>query len=242
MDVEEELLIPPSERSSDPPLEKFDHVRSQRPKSLARRLVQWALSWYTLGVLAFVLLLLLILGTFRKSPAGMDPEQMSHSGKGSYCGNSTSEARALGCRFDPMSFNWLPPDCYDEELITEFLAVDKWVWYKDNSTATAMPFSEVQSGEYPRLWVTRKFHLYHCTYQWRKFHRAILMGKPVDDYVGKYDHTAHCEGVLTEDPITATAFDDVGVRINRKFVGCGHNGGRKDLYSAQQEPGEEHQH
>jgi hypothetical protein len=238
MDVEEEHLIPASERSSDSSLEKFDNVRSQRPESPARRLVQWALSWYTLGVLAFILLLLLIPAVLRKSPAGMD----SDSDKGSYCGNSTAEARALGCRFDPMSFNWLPPACYDEELITEFLAVDNWVWYKDNSSATPMPFSEVQSGEYPLMWVTRKFHLYHCTYQWRKFHRAILEGKPVDDYVGKYDHTAHCEGILTEDPTTATAFDAVGVRINRKFVGCGHNGGRRNLYSSQQEPGEEHQH
>jgi hypothetical protein len=36
------------------------------------------------------------------------------------CGNSTTEARALGCEFDLLSSIWLPPACLDRETSAEY--------------------------------------------------------------------------------------------------------------------------
>lgn len=136
------------------------------------------------------------------------------------CGRTVEEAIATGCKFDPMSFSWLPPACFDGDLIEHFLSVKDWRWYSEASNSSSVGFDIVQRGEHPWLWVTREFHLYHCTYQWRKMHRAILQGRPMDAYIGNYTHTGHCEHVLVKegDPL---GWDIVDVQIRRKFVTCG---------------------
>ena len=48
------------------------------------------------------------------------------------------------------------------------------------------------------MWVTREFRFFHCTYQWRKMHRALLRDGILDDYAANYSHTERCEAVLTE--------------------------------------------
>src|ERR1700759_2793022 len=61
------------------------------------------------------------------------------------CGNSSSEARDLGCKFDVISFSWLPPSCYDSSLSSAFASLGtespsadthltsmselRWSWY-----------------------------------------------------------------------------------------------------------------
>ena len=36
------------------------------------------------------------------------------------CGNSSSEAVAMGCEYEPLAAAWLPPACRDSELSAEF--------------------------------------------------------------------------------------------------------------------------
>lgn len=61
-------------------------------------------------------------------------------------------------------------------------------------------------------------------------HRAIMKGRPLDDYVGNYSHTDHCEHVLTKE-VLELGLDVVDVQIQRKFVGCGGADGRNmELY------------
>lgn len=146
------------------------------------------------------------------------------------CGSTPSSAVSAGCRFDPMSFSWLPPSCYDAKLIASFLAIKPWQWYLNSSDAQPVPFEMVQQGIHDYLWVTREFHLFHCTYQWRKMHRAVLQGKPLDTYVGNYSHTEHCEYVLTKE-VLELGMEVVDVQIQRKFVSCGRlNEQEKQLY------------
>ena len=170
------------------------------------------------------------------------------------CGSKPSSAKAAGCKFDPLSFSWLPPLCYDDDLITHFLGLKTWSWYlqpftpptmkvppsnisdslsHDHSTPpTPVPLDIVFSGLYDHMWVSREFHLYHCTYMWRKMHRAWARGGPMDSYIGNYSHTEHCEGVLVNDGPEGN-LGVVDVQIQRKFVGCGMQGRddvRKDLY------------
>jgi hypothetical protein len=131
------------------------------------------------------------------------------------CGTSPAEAHSLGCQFDAMSFSWLPAGCYDTELVDDFLALRNWEWFYDTARQHAIPKEEVLKGELTNLIVTREYHLFHCTYQWRKMHRGMVKGV-IDSYIANYEHTAHCEHMLTERvPINTT--DTV---IVMKFPHC----------------------
>lgn len=141
------------------------------------------------------------------------------SSKAISCGNTTAEAKAAGCHFDLMSFAWLPDACFDGELMDEFLAHPSgpWHWYSDTNKTTEISREEVNLGEYEELYVKWEYHLIHCTFMWKKMHRAVLQGRPIDDYIGSYGHTKHCEkGILDR----TLALDDMNTGILLKFPGC----------------------
>ena len=80
------------------------------------------------------------------------------------CGNSSTTALASGCRFDIISFSWLPPACDDKELSNEFQALREWVWYEDEDGTVPVTQDEALTGRYPHLYVSFEYHLTHCTY------------------------------------------------------------------------------
>jgi hypothetical protein len=49
---------------------------------------------------------------------------------------------------------------------------------------------------------------------WRKFHRDLLAGRIVDEYLAAYNHTEHCSSVLTREDVD---LDEVGVQLVEKF-------------------------
>jgi hypothetical protein len=146
-----------------------------------------------------------------------------------FCGDTPSSARQANCTFDLMSFSWLPPACAETELTTEFLRLRNWTWWIDAEKNNPVPLHEVLKGEYRELYVTREYHMYHCTYMWRKLHRGLLRGQGsveergvVDTYIGAYWHTAHCEMMLLgmegdEGGIDKMATDTI---ITMKFPQC----------------------
>lgn len=136
------------------------------------------------------------------------------------CGSSRDEALRLGCHFDVMSFSWLPPQCYDRDLVEEFLARKSWVYYlQPNSTHIEdhVDFEEVVAGSHQKLFVSWEFHKAHCAYMWRKMHRALLSKTPIDDYINSYVHTRHCTEVLLDQSVE---LDKIEVLIQTKFVNC----------------------
>ncbi|KIX03841.1 uncharacterized protein Z518_07394 [Rhinocladiella mackenziei CBS 650.93] len=114
----------------------------------------------------------------------------------SQCGSSRDDAVSRGCQFDIMSFSWLPPACYDEALAIEFAGLRGWQYFRDENRTTGIPRKEVALGQYDLLYVSTEYHVLHCTYMWRKMHRAVLKAAPIDGYIGEYNHTKHCEEVL----------------------------------------------
>ena len=42
----------------------------------------------------------------------------------------------------------------------------------------------------------KDYHYRHCTYLWRKMHRAIINHKMLDSDTAVYNHTKHCEMIL----------------------------------------------
>ncbi|KAE9374961.1 hypothetical protein N431DRAFT_438321 [Stipitochalara longipes BDJ] len=145
------------------------------------------------------------------------------------CGDKPSSARQASCVFDIMSFSWLPTACAEPELTTEFLGLRNWTWWIDAKKQIPVSFEEVARGGHGELYVTREYHMYHCTYMWRKLHRGLLRGQGnaegrgvVDTYIGEYGHTAHCEMMLLgmeddEDGIDKMATDTI---ITMKFPQC----------------------
>lgn len=82
------------------------------------------------------------------------------------CGNSSQDATDAGCRFDVMSYTWVHPNCFDQELMYEFLAESDWHWYldEDSSDQQALTIDEVTRGQHEYVYVTWKYYITHCTY------------------------------------------------------------------------------
>lgn len=84
------------------------------------------------------------------------------------CGNSSADATAAGCRFDVLSYAWLHPACFDQELMYEFLGAGEWAWYEDGGEEEGkeevLGLKEVAGGERERVWVSWGYYLKHCTY------------------------------------------------------------------------------
>lgn len=119
------------------------------------------------------------------------------------CGDMPASAREADCIFDIMSFSWLPRPCAEPELTAEFLKLQNWTWWLQEDKKEAVPYDEVTRGEHKQLFVTREYHMYHCTYMWRKLHLGMLRGQNgtegrgiVDTYIGDFGHTKHCEMML----------------------------------------------
>lgn len=118
------------------------------------------------------------------------------------CGESPSEARALGCVFDVIIMGWVPWRCHDADLAAEFLARDDWAFYRTpNTTEPQLPTSEILAGEWEEVYVDYKYHVVHCTYTWRKTQRAAMSGLVLDGYIADPHHTNHCEMMLLHEPL-----------------------------------------
>ena len=171
-----------------------------------------------LAVLTFILLLSINIYVTNAAPSSI-----------TNCGTSASEALSLHCQYDPMSFAWLPPACYDSELTSEFLQLQDWSWYPDLKSTKAVPLSAVFKGEFDYLYVSWEYHLTHCAYMWKKMASAIESKSPLDGYIADIGHTNHCAEMLTKDrPRNLT-----NTLIYTKFVDCGgehHGQGHKAWY------------
>lgn len=138
------------------------------------------------------------------------------------CGTSPEEALGRRCHFDVMSFSWLPSRCFDSELSDQFMGSRNWTWYADIDGTIIEPYDSVATGQHDCLFVTQEYHLFHCTYMWRKMHRAVLSATPLDGYIGDYHHTSHCEGQLVRQG------DDlalINTSIYTKYVDCPYEQG-----------------
>lgn len=134
------------------------------------------------------------------------------------CGKTHDEALARGCQFDLMSFVWTPPACHDKELLEDFLSLRNWTWYHDIEGMHIADAAQVRQGIFEHLFVTWEYHKVHCAYMWRKLHRAMMSGSPVDGYIGISNHTRHCLSQLDRKGIDSQS---VNTHIIQKFPACG---------------------
>ncbi|KAK3313320.1 hypothetical protein B0H66DRAFT_606588 [Apodospora peruviana] len=84
-------------------------------------------------------------------------------------------------------------------LAGEFLSRKDWAFQGDpdrNQTSPRMPVHQVLAGEWENIYVPAAFHIYQCTYAWRKTWRAAMNGAVLDGYLGDGHHTNHCDDAL----------------------------------------------
>jgi len=122
----------------------------------------------------------------------MTPEEASP------CGDNPITARERGCEFDPLTFAWLTPECYDYNLTAEFLKLQDWQWWRvkpDGSRRQLSLINIMQSSD-ETLHVSWEYHRQHCAYLWIKMHRAMLSGSPIDGVTMLDIITNVCDGVF----------------------------------------------
>jgi len=140
------------------------------------------------GVLAFVFILFFTDYNSQHCPT-IKPKRFALP----TCGKTPEAAKAAGCIFDPMMNSWLRPECYDEELSTEFRNLHEWKFYKDQNATILLTEEEFsQAGE---SWGTWEFHIAHCMFSFRKLHKALLHGGKIEKEVALEPHTTHCSKV-----------------------------------------------
>ena len=105
------------------------------------------------------------------------------------CGNSTSEAKSRGCKFDSLATAWLPSACRDDELTAEFegsgpLENGSWPYYKDLRKEHLISVEDLASmadDENGRTYyVTSEWFLARCLFYWRKMERAESRGTTIE--------------------------------------------------------------
>lgn len=132
------------------------------------------------------------------TPSKSSPAEKLH------CGTTPAEARALGCKFDIMSFAWTPPSCYDHARSQSFLSTHgPWTFYLDHNAT--IPLSTEDLSNHEVIWTEHGYHVVHCLYAWERLHRASLLsssseqtGVLVPGEMANLNHTMHCVGLLGE--------------------------------------------
>lgn len=107
------------------------------------------------------------------------------------CGNSTAQARELGCKFDALSAAWLPPHCRDDDLLDEFLNHKDGPWEYWADQEHQQPLSMEEVGELG-VYTSFCFNAQSCqhTGSYKAYHLFKLMTKApsITQPVGNITH------------------------------------------------------
>jgi hypothetical protein len=114
------------------------------------------------------------------------------------CGNSTAEARALGCTYDPLSVVWIPEPCFDKEMTEAYQKAGNWIGSNDWQGIEMLDLEAMSERVAPSGYFTSaRDHVVHCAYSWLRQHRGYLRGGLyLDDDSLDFSHTQHCAEVL----------------------------------------------
>ncbi|OIW26589.1 hypothetical protein CONLIGDRAFT_683554 [Coniochaeta ligniaria NRRL 30616] len=121
-----------------------------------------------------------------------------------HCGNSSTEARSLGCVFDLLTNNWMPKYCADPTTDAEYRAwvldpsrhLGTWAFYHDDKAERQVTSEEVLSDLVgSHIYTTTENHLAHCVFLARRMHRLVT-GEIAAVAHNTFGHTLHCTSAL----------------------------------------------
>ncbi|KAK6082457.1 hypothetical protein SCUP234_04296 [Seiridium cupressi] len=130
------------------------------------------------------------------------------------CGDSTAEARQLGCDYDAMAAAWLPQHCIDKELLAEFNKAGdgpdgRWqYWAVANHTYEYKMEEVAQLADTPGklFYTTPSWHAGHCFFYWRKIQRSKHTGVTIERRYDNERHTKHCGEMFKNHGHTAYSY------------------------------------
>lgn len=124
-----------------------------------------------------------------------------------WCGTSDQEAVSVGCMYDHIAVDWLPPFCRDQELVDEFDCSGpnldgSWSYYSldDKGLFSRINASDIDSYARRGLdyWSTVEWHIAHCLFTWRKQFRKDFRREAIEPWNMKEAHVVHCTAYTME--------------------------------------------
>ncbi|KAI1845588.1 hypothetical protein JX266_008199 [Neoarthrinium moseri] len=157
-----------------------------------------------LGVLiAIVILTPLTPAALRATDSQNFVQRQEEVASQSSCGNSTAEAKELGCEYDPSLLNWVKPYCRFDDISDQFVRLPIHELYQDEEMKQPMDLSYILSGEFAHAYDYLEHHKGHCLNAWKTLTEASLQLGPTQQEVLvssralSWEHTVHCsEGVI----------------------------------------------
>lgn len=133
------------------------------------------------------------------------------------CGNSTNEARALGCQYDILLNHWVPASCADTEFIVEYKDDGSWGAFADaNMTQKITTVEEMSERDF--YYTSVRDHINHCGEMWKKqFYVLFEEQRAFDSIVASPRHTDHCAQYLMD---VAGKNITESTRVEVGFAGC----------------------
>ena len=140
------------------------------------------------------------------------------------CGNSSTQAQALGCAWDPLTQGWLHKDC-PRDGTQEFInhrPGNPWQYWYDEEQLYPIPDYDTQSKLDPPevYWTTRAEHWAHCGWLAVRAARVKLKGGRVDSSVGNIEHAEHCAKFLMEGITASEQALQISDQITMAFLEC----------------------
>lgn len=148
-----------------------------------------------------------------------------------HCGNSSTEARKLGCVFDLLTNNWMPEYCsdpltdgeYREWVLDSDRQLGAWAFYHDEEAQQKISSEEELSNMVGHhVWTTTENHLAHCTFLARRMHRLVT-GEIDAVAHNTFAHTLHCTSSILEAigaPETHIMKSHIGSTFDVGIVSC----------------------
>lgn len=136
------------------------------------------------------------------------------------CGNSSEEARRLGCRFDQLTWSWLPPNC-PSYANDEFMASAEkpWVFYEDVEATKVVgndAWQEVLDGELG-VFGERREHVTHCVFMFLSLAQIVRDKTPYHEKYADYEHSKHCAQMLLDIVKKSEDWDDLNTYSGTVF-------------------------
>ncbi|KAK3179424.1 hypothetical protein OEA41_005546 [Lepraria neglecta] len=175
--------------------------------------------------------LLHLMLTHRRSPHGAvtdnavakignaHPSPLIAGAKYLLCGNSTEEAKNLGCEYDILSNHWLPAPCLDQDAVHEYQSDGSWFGYADEDRTQVLSIDAM--SEEPFYYTNMRDHIIHCAMLWRKQYRALYEERRgLDSIIVDEEHTLHCSNFLIRMTEHGPDFSKVPIKVEVGFAGC----------------------
>ncbi|EXJ67374.1 uncharacterized protein A1O5_09387 [Cladophialophora psammophila CBS 110553] len=167
-------LLPAADREHDP----GRSLNKEKAIAHSEKLKILSILGIILAILAFVSVCLRLI-------VAESPRPPRHPPFLTLCGSTRAEALSHNCTFDVLSFAWMPPACHDPELCEEFCSV-------------SVSRTEVEEGKVEKVYTPREYEELQCVFSWRKVHRAVSKGAPVDGFSGDKGYSEYCGALLVE--------------------------------------------